>query len=217
MVNDEQHPLIYNAMADVMADISGVAKRDRNTGQNFMFRGIDAVLNAVGPVLRKHSVIVVPRVQSVDYAAVTTTNNKPATACRVDVTYAFITTDGSSLECRVVGEAWDHGDKATPKAMSVAMRTALIQALALPTDEPDPDAQTYEQAQVDYDAVLATAQGLTDVDALRDLWTRERVGQAPVAVRDAFSAHVAAVAQRQAATEPEPGSLLNGGVDVDKS
>jgi hypothetical protein len=40
----------------------------------------------------------------------------------------------------------DSGDKATAKAMSVAMRTALLQALCLPTDEPDPDATSYERA-----------------------------------------------------------------------
>ena len=51
--------------------------------------------------------------------------------------------DGSTLTATVAAEAWDTGDKATPKAMSVAFRTALLQALALPTDEPDPDSHTY--------------------------------------------------------------------------
>ena len=46
---------------------------------------------------------------------------------------------------RVAAEAWDSGDKAAPKAMSVAFRTALLQALALPTDDPDPDSQSYER------------------------------------------------------------------------
>ena len=54
--------------------------------------------------------------------------------------------DGSSVTATVAAEAWDAGDKATPKAMSVAMRTALLQALALPTDEPDPDSHTHERA-----------------------------------------------------------------------
>lgn len=136
---------IHTALAAVMADAKSVAKRDRNTHQNFMFRGIDAVVNAVGPILRTHHVIVVPNVRNVAYDGVHTTNDKPATACRVVVEYVFYAPDGSSLACIVAGEAWDHGDKATPKAMSVAFRTALLQALALPTDEADPDTQTYEQ------------------------------------------------------------------------
>jgi hypothetical protein len=64
------------------------------------------------------------------------------------VTYRFTAPDGSHLETTVAGEAQDYGDKATPKAMSVAFRTALLQALALPTDEPDPDTATYETSSI---------------------------------------------------------------------
>jgi hypothetical protein len=39
----------------------------------------------------------------------------------------------------------DWGDKGTPKAMSVAFRTFLLQALTIPTDEAEPDAQVYER------------------------------------------------------------------------
>ncbi len=137
---------IYTALAAVMADCDHVAKRDRNTQQNFTFRGIDAVVNAVGPVLRKHAVIVAPNVERVDYEPVESKSGNRGTACRILATYTFYGPDGSSIDCRVAGEAMDWGDKATPKAMSVAFRTALLQALALPTDDPDPDAQSYEAA-----------------------------------------------------------------------
>ena len=136
---------IVEAMAAVMSDVQAVAKSDRNDFHKFNFRGIDAVVNAVGPALRKHGVVVVPSVDSVDYAQVQTSNDKTSTACRVVVTYTFWH-GNTYLPCQVAAEAWDHGDKATPKAMSVAFRTALLQALSLPTDEPDPDHHTYEQA-----------------------------------------------------------------------
>lgn len=138
-------PAIYAALAAVMDDCKAVAKRDLNQHQRFHFRGIDAVVNAVGPVLRKHGVIVAPNVEHVTYDVVSTSTGKPATACRVLVTYTFYASDGSSIDTRVAAEAWDAGDKAAPKAMSVAFRTALLQSLALPTDEPDPDSQTYER------------------------------------------------------------------------
>jgi hypothetical protein len=142
---------IYQALADVMADVQAVAKRDRNTHQNFNFRGIDAVMNAVGPALRTRRVIVAPTVETVAYEHVKTTTGKDATACRVQVTYTFYADDGSSVATSVAGEAWDSGDKACPKAMSVAFRTALLQALCLPTDEPDPDHDVYERATVSVD------------------------------------------------------------------
>lgn len=134
---------IHEALAGVMADVSHVAKRDVNQHQRFHFRGIDAVVNAVGPVLRKHRVTVRPVVQHVSYDVVQTTTGKPATACRVIVDYVFGAPDGSELTATVAAEAWDAGDKAAPKAMSVAFRTALLQTLALPTDEPDPDSHSY--------------------------------------------------------------------------
>lgn len=181
---------IAAALAAVMADCDHVAKRDRNNHDGYAFRGIDAVLNAVGPILRRHGVIVLPTLEDVTYATVHTSTGKPASACRVVVTFTFIAEDGSTLAAKVPGEAWDRGDKAVPKAMSVAFRTALIQSLALPTDEPDPDSHTYEQQTppLDVDAVLAAC---TTPDEVREAWTAHGIGSAPQEVRDRFTARAA--------------------------
>lgn len=140
-------PTIAEALASVMTEVTHVAKRDVNQHQRFNFRGIDAVVNAVGPALRKHGVVVMPELISREYEVVQTTTGKPSMACRVVVAYNFHGPAGDTLTATVAGEAWDAGDKSTPKAMSVAFRTALLQALALPTDEPDPDSHTYERAE----------------------------------------------------------------------
>jgi hypothetical protein len=138
---------IYAALSAVMGEVSSVSKDERNAGQGFNFRGIDAVVNAVGPALRKFGVIVVPRVQSCEYSTIEIGEKRKATAhVRVIVEYVFYAPDGSSISCTTAGEAMDGGDKATAKAMSVAFRIALLQALALPTSEPDPDASSYERS-----------------------------------------------------------------------
>jgi hypothetical protein len=138
---------IYEALSAVMVDVQAVAKNDRNDHQRFNFRGIDAVVNAVGPALRKHKVIVVPDVREHRFGTVEVGQKRtPMGHCVVHVAYVFYGPDGDSVECSVVAEAMDSGDKAYPKAMSVAFRTALLQALTLPTDEPDPDASSYERA-----------------------------------------------------------------------
>ncbi len=59
---------IHEALAKVMADVQSVSKSERNTHQNFNFRGIDAVLNAVGPAFRTHGVIVLPEVTDYTYS-----------------------------------------------------------------------------------------------------------------------------------------------------
>lgn len=138
---------IYKALSLVMEDVGAVRKAERNSAQNFNFRGIDAVVNAVSPALRKHGVIVFPRLQSVEHSTVVIGQKQTAMGhVRVQVEYIFVASDGSNLNALVAAEAMDSGDKATAKAMSVAFRTALLQTLCLPTDETDPDAESYERA-----------------------------------------------------------------------
>jgi hypothetical protein len=150
-------PLIYAALNAVMEDVGAVKKNDVNDFQKFMFRGVDAVVNAVYPALIKHRVSVTPNVRAYDYGTIETgqgNNRKPMGHARVVVEYTFTAAeDGSAVTASAAGEAFDSGDKATPKAMSVALRTALLQSLMLPTNDPDPDAMTYERAP-DMDPVI---------------------------------------------------------------
>ena len=138
---------IQESLVEVMREISHVGKKERNQAQGFNFRGIDAVVNAVGPALRKHSVVVAPTILSADYSTVEVGKNRtPMREATLLVKYTFYGVDGDSLEAVAPGEALDSGDKATAKAMSVAFRTCLLQTLALPTDDKDPDADSYERA-----------------------------------------------------------------------
>jgi hypothetical protein len=167
-------------LSRVMNDVNAVKKTDRNTAQNFSFRGIDAVVNAVAPALREHGVIVMPEVLEHTYSTVEVGRNRTQMEhVIVRVKYTFTGTEGDSLSCTVLGEAMDAGDKATPKAMSVAFRIALLQALALPTDEPDPDSYSYERAEAKphatYEQVEAwgvqmqNAQTLAELDGLAQI------------------------------------------------
>jgi len=143
----EQGPTIEAALAAVMNDVTHVGKEGKNSAQGYSFRGIDGVLNAVGPAFRRHGVIALPHVERSEHQLVEVGKNRtPMRQATVIVRYVFHGPLGDSLDCVVAAEAMDSGDKATSKAMSVAHRTALIQALALPTHEPDPDASSYERA-----------------------------------------------------------------------
>lgn len=142
----EVKPSVHEAWAAVMGDVQAVRKEDRNEQQRFFFRGIDAVMNAVGPALRRHGVICVPVRIDPQWRDATTTRDKAARECLVTVTYRVTGPAGDSFEGSAPGESLDSGDKATAKAMSVAYRTFLLQALTIPTDEPDPDESVYERA-----------------------------------------------------------------------
>jgi hypothetical protein len=218
-------PSIYVALAKVMGDVRGVAKGDRNTAQNFSFRGIDAVLNAVGPALRKYGVLSVPHVIDHTTEIVEVGQKKtPMKSVVVTVTYTFYGPAGDSVAATVLGEAMDSGDKAVSKAMSVALRTALIQTLALPTDEKDPDQDTYERAPMERPAQPHNNGQQRKPDPRRDAWQRasaaavalgmskeefekDFTAEAGVAVKDGTAEQFTTYAQQlEAARESAPAS-----------
>jgi len=134
---------LVSKMIQVSTDVGHVAKTGKNTHQGFNFRGIDAVVNALSPHLRANGIIVTPTVLNYEYNQIEVGQNKSLMGhARIEVRYSF--TDGTDTIATVVaGEAMDAGDKATAKAMSVAFRTALLQTFCLPTDEKDPDEDSY--------------------------------------------------------------------------
>ena len=136
---------IFQALSDVMADVTAVGKDSQNKAQGFNFRGIDAILNMVAPALRNHGVTVVPIVEDKQYDLVPTKSGGTMGHAVLTVRYRFTAVDGSYIETVVYGEAMDSGDKTYAKAMSVAFRTALIQCLAIPTNDRDPDEDSYER------------------------------------------------------------------------
>lgn len=132
----------------VMQEVQAVAKKDRNTSQGFSFRGIDAVVNAVGPAFRRAGGFIVPRVLKNEQSILPTKTGGSMNVIRLEVEFAIYGQSGDPITGAVAAEAFDSGDKATAKAMSVALRTFLLQALLLPTDEPDADSQSYEIGEV---------------------------------------------------------------------
>lgn len=139
-------PTIVQALTRVMADVGAVRKSEINQHQRFNFRGIDAVVNAVSPALRAHGVVVAPTLLEKELKETRTAKGAVMANVYVTVRYTFYGPAGDKIEATVAAESFDSGDKATAKAMSVAFRTALLQTLALPTDEPDPDHDVYERA-----------------------------------------------------------------------
>lgn len=140
-------PTIYQALNRVKTAVGAVKKGERNSAQGFNFRGVDAVVNAAAPALNEHGVIVTPEVLEHEYDTVEIGKNKtPMAHVTLAVKYTFWGPAGDSISCTVLSESMDSGDKAAAKAMSVAYRIALLQTLNLPTDEPDPDSQSYDRS-----------------------------------------------------------------------
>lgn len=136
---------IYESITEIMKEIGAVGKNSRNDQQKFMFRGIDAVMNALSPALIKCKVFVVPEI--LEQIREERTSRQGATLiysiCKVK--YTFFAEDGTNVSAVVIGEGMDSGDKATNKAMSIAFKYACFQVFCIPTEEMvDPDSECHE-------------------------------------------------------------------------
>lgn len=136
---------IYKAINAVMSDIGAIGKNSKNQQQGFMFRGIDAVMNAINPALIKHKIFVVPEILEQTREERTTAKGNLLIYSICKVKYTFFAEDGSFVTAIVIGEGMDSGDKATNKAMSIAFKYACFQVFCIPTEEmKDPDAECHE-------------------------------------------------------------------------
>lgn len=139
---------IYQAITDIMSEGYAITKDKRNAQQGFQYRGIDDVLNTFQPLLAKHHVFVVPEVLDQQRQERTTGKGGSLLYSLLRMRYTFYAEDGSSVSAVVVGEGMDSGDKASNKAMSVAMKYAMFQVFCIPTEEmQDPDAETPEPSK----------------------------------------------------------------------
>ena len=143
---------IYQAITDIMSEGYAITKGKRNQKQGYVYRGIDDVMNTFQPLLAKHHVFVVPEVLERErQERVTYKDGKQSGTLLYSILtmrYTFYAEDGSSVSAVVIGEGMDSGDKASNKAMSVAMKYAMFQVFCIPTEEmQDPDAETPEPSK----------------------------------------------------------------------
>ena len=139
---------IYESITKIMEEVPAIGKTKTNKTQGFKFRGIDDVMNALQPLLSKNKVFIVPEIleQTREERTTSKGGNLIYSICKIK--YKFYAEDGSSIEAITIGEGMDSGDKATNKAMAIAMKYALFQVFCIPTEEmKDPDSESPEESQ----------------------------------------------------------------------
>lgn len=140
-------PTVRALFVEVMRAVDKIEKTGWNKEQKYHFRGIDAVLDVVGPLVREHGLIVLPDTTVV--VAEERYQSKSGSAMRsvtVQVTWSITGPAGDTMIAQTLGEAADASDKAIAKAQSVAGRVLWLEGLWVPTGDPDPDEQTHERA-----------------------------------------------------------------------
>ena len=143
---------VYKAISAILGEMAatGIGKDSKNKNQGWQFRGIDAVYNALAPLLAKHDLLILPRISNRTVCEKLTKNGGTVFYVTVDAEFDFVSSkDGSKHTVKTIGEAMDSGDKATNKAMSIALKYAAFQTFFIPTEVTlsDADKEAYEIEQ----------------------------------------------------------------------
>jgi hypothetical protein len=140
---------IYSKISAVMSEIGAIGKNNRNAQQQYNFRGVDDVYNALQPALVKNGVFVAPMILSSETKELMqkTDSGKDRILHKTVLTsrFRFYASDGSFIEADALGEAIDYADKSSNKAMSVAFKYVCFQVFCIATKELyDSDSETIE-------------------------------------------------------------------------
>lgn len=154
-------PQIYALIGKAMKEIGAVGKDSINQTQGFRYRGIDAVMNALNPVMSKYGLFITTEVLEQTREERSTVKSvwdkdkkqyveKTSTLIWsvLKIRFTMYAPDGSNISSVIIGEGMDTGDKATNKALSIALKYAAFQIFMIPTEETavDPDAESHEVA-----------------------------------------------------------------------
>jgi hypothetical protein len=134
---------IYGLIGKAMKMVGAIGKESKNAQQGFMYRGIDAVYNALNPVMAELGLFICPEIIEQRREERTTKGGTVLTYSILTMKYTVYAPDGSNVSCTVIGEGMDSGDKASNKAMSIAMKYAMFQLFFIPTEAVDPDAEVH--------------------------------------------------------------------------
>ena len=132
-------------LAEVRRRIGYIQKRGHNERFNYSYVTAADIAGSVGDILAELGVVVIPRLEDISYESAVGRGEATRMA-RVVMAYTFADVDsGEEIIAKVAGQGLDPGDKAPYKAMTGALKYALLQSFLLATgDDPEderPDAR----------------------------------------------------------------------------
>lgn len=137
-----KQPEIFNAILNIMEGLEPVQKNKVNPSQHYKYRGIEDVYSALNPMLIVNKVILIPELLSHNLTDFNSKSGSLLFRAIVSMKYTFKSTkDGSEAHCIMTGEGMDTGDKATPKAISMAFKYMAFQMFCIPIPDEGSDAE----------------------------------------------------------------------------
>lgn len=150
----DDHPLsAAEALAEVMRRVEPIRKGHtaEPAAGGYKFRGIDDVYGALHDLFAEVGLVVLPStLEREREQRPRASGNGVNYVTHVRVRLRFLAADGSSEELDVWGEGADTGDKSTGKAYSQGIKSALLAAFLIPTEDSsrdDPDRTNSEPSR----------------------------------------------------------------------
>lgn len=153
---------IHQALAVVSRAVVAVGKDARNEQAGYAARSIDGVLDMIHGPLADAGVVLIPTITDHVITERPTRSGGVQYHVTLWAEFTFYGPAGDHLTIRYPGEATDSGDKATTKALSQALKAALIQTFTIPVNGDDPDTHEPEPSvpMADRPAIEALAERL---------------------------------------------------------
>jgi ERF superfamily len=142
--------------AEVRRRLGYVQKRGHNERHNYSYVTAADLAGSVGDILAELGVVVIPQLQSISTETPRSSSDRIA---RVVMNYRFVDAQsGEELSVRVAGEGADPGDKAPYKAMTGALKYALLQSFLLATGDDPEDERSDSRAALGSERVITPEQ-----------------------------------------------------------
>ncbi len=142
-VQSNHHDLVQlnlrQKLAEVRRRIGYIQKRGFNERNNYSYVTAADLAGAVGDILAELGVVIIPSLESITYESGRGNGAEMARSAQVVMAYTFTDVDtGEAITTKVAGQGLDAGDKAPYKAMTGALKYALLQSFLLATgDDPE--------------------------------------------------------------------------------
>lgn len=159
---------LHQRIAEAMGEVTYIQK-ERKQGMRYTIVSHDAVTAKVRPALLKAGVIYYPT----DLAYEQTGNR---TACKLTMVFANIDEPADHIKVDSFGYGIDEQDKGPGKAMSYAVKYALLKTLGLETgDDPDLDQDvTYKDPAIEeltaFSLAIPTATSIVELETLLETY-----------------------------------------------
>jgi hypothetical protein len=153
---DRQELNLREKFAEVRRRLGYVQKRGHNERHNYSYVTAADLAGSVGDILAELGVVVIPQLQSISTETPRSSSDRIA---RVVMNYRFVDArSGEELSVRVAGEGADAGDKAPYKAMTGALKYALLQSFLLATGDDPEDEHANSRAALGSERVITPEQ-----------------------------------------------------------